>query len=115
MSIVVRGNYTAVRRPATKTARVSETTHRMTRRLVVVGATIIGLLCTYGYIYSTTLFLEHQIELNQSAIQTQLQLQETLFIKDAQLTVPNHVRSLATRMGFVCNDTAVIGTLSNLH
>jgi len=114
MSIAVRGDYTTVRRPATA-IRVSATAARAVRRYVVLGAVIVGLLCTYGYVYSMTLFLERQVELNRTAIQAQLQLQESLLLRDTKLTSPNRVRTSAGAMGLVANNTAVIGTLDNLH
>ncbi len=115
MSIAVRGNYVAVRRPAATATRVSKTTRGTTRQLIIVGATIIGLLCAYGHVYSTTLFLEHQVDLNRSAIQAQLQQQETLLIKDTSLTSPDRVRAVAATMGLAADNAAVIGTLSSLH
>jgi hypothetical protein len=114
MSIAVRGNYTTVRRPAA-VVRVSVTATRAVRRYVVLGTTIIGLLCAYGYVYSTTLFLERQVDLNRTAIQAQLQQQESLLLRDTKLMSPDRVRVAAGAMGLVANNTAVIGTLDNLH
>ncbi len=114
MSIAVRGNYTTIRRPVT-TTRVSVAAARTVRRYIMLGATIVGLLCTYGYVYSMTLFLERQVELNRTAIQAQLQQQESLLLQDATLTSPDRIRTVAGSMGLVANHTAVIGTLNSLH
>jgi hypothetical protein len=72
-------------------------------------------MCAYGYVYSTTLFLERQVDLNRTAIQAQLQLQESLLLRDTKLTSPDRVRTAAGAMGLVANNTAVIGTLNSLH
>lgn len=116
MSIAVRGNYTAVRRPAAA-GRVSTATAtgKAVRRSVVLGIALIGLLCSYGYVYSTTLFLERQIELNRTATQEQLQRQELLLLRDAKLTSPDHVRAAAATIGMVANSSTVIGTLDSTH
>lgn len=114
MSIAVRGNYTTVRHPAA-TVRVSAASRKIARRYAVLGMTIVGLLCAYGYVYSTTLFLEHQVELNRIAIQAQLQLQESLLERDIKLTSPDRMRSAAGAIGMTANNTAVIGALDSLH
>ena len=114
MSIAVRGNYATVRRPAA-TVRVSVAARAAARRYVVLGVTIIGLLCAYGYVYSTTLFLERQVELNRMAIQAQLQQQESLLERDTKLMSPDRVRAAASALGMAANNTAVIGTLDSLH
>lgn len=114
MSIAVKGNYTTVRRPASA-VRVSATTVRAVRRYIALGATIVGLLCAYGYVYSTTLFLERQVEINRTAIQAQLQQQESLLVRDTKLISLGRVRAAASVMGLVANNTAVIGTLDGLH
>jgi len=114
MSIAVRGNYTTVRHPAAA-VRVSARARSATRRYVVLSVTIVGLLCAYGYVYSTTLFLEHQVELNRTAIQVQLQLQESLLERDTKLMSPDRVRAAAGAIGMAANNTVVIGTLDSLH
>lgn len=114
MSIAVRGNYATVRHPAAA-VRVTAASRKTVRRYVVLSMTIIGLLGAYGYVYSTTLFLEHQVELNRMAIQTQLQLQESLLERDIKLTSPDHMRSAAGAIGMMANNTAVIGALDSLH
>ena len=115
MSIAVRGNYTTVRRPAATTVRVSAAAIIAVRRYIVLGVTIVGLLGAYGYVYSTTLFLERQVDLNRTAIQAQLQQQELLLERDTKLLSPDRVRAAAGAMGMVANNTAVIGTLDSLH
>ncbi|MHB8107402.1 MAG: hypothetical protein ACYDH4_08240 [Candidatus Cryosericum sp.] len=114
MSIAVRGNYTTIRRPAA-TVCVSAAARRAARRYVVLGVTIVSLLGAYGYVYSTTLFLERQVDLNRTAIQAQLQQQESLLERDTRLLSPDRVRAAAGAMGMVANNTAVIGTLDSLH
>ncbi|HEY9093470.1 MAG TPA: hypothetical protein VIN62_01310 [Candidatus Cryosericum sp.] len=112
MSIAIKGNYTAVRRPAAA-VRVSAEARTRSLRVAVLAVTIIGLLCAYGYVYSTTLFLQHQVDLNRAAIQAQLQQQEVLLEQDASLTSPDRVRAAADALGLTPNNTAVIGTLDN--
>jgi 3-dehydroquinate dehydratase len=114
MSIAVRGNYTTVRHPST-TVHITAASRKTARRYVVLSLTIVGLLCAYGYVYSTTLFMEHQVELNRTAIQAQLQLQESLLERDIKLTSPDRMRSAAGAIGMTANNTAVIGTLDSLH
>ncbi|MCE5193049.1 MAG: hypothetical protein ABFD13_05455 [Candidatus Cryosericum sp.] len=114
MSIAVRGNYTTVRHPAA-TVRVSAASRKTARRYAVLSVTIVGLLCAYGYVYNTTLFLQHQVELNRTAIQAQLQLQESLLERDIKLTSPDRIRSSAGAIGMRSNNAVVIGTLGSLH
>lgn len=114
MSIAIRGNYTTVRRP-TATVRISVAARVAARRYMVLSLTVVGLLGAYGYVYSTTLFLEHQVELNRTAIQVQLQQQESLLERDTKLMSPDWVRAAAGSMGMAANNTAVIGTLDSLH
>lgn len=114
MSIAVRGNYATVRRPVAA-VRVSAAARVAVRRYIVLSVTVVGLLCAYGYVYSTTLFLERQVELNRTAIQAQLQRQESLLERDTKLMSPDRVRAAACAMGMAANNTAVIGTLESLH
>ncbi|HWQ21887.1 MAG TPA: hypothetical protein VN478_04080 [Clostridia bacterium] len=114
MSIAVRGNYTTIRRPVAA-VRVSAEARVAVRRYIVLGATVVSLLCAYGYVYSTTLFLESQVDLNRTAIQAQLQQQESLLERDTRLMSPDRVRAAASALGMAANNTAVIGTLDSLH
>lgn len=114
MSIAVRGNYATVRHPAAA-VRVSAASRKTARRYVALSVSIVGLLCAYGYVYTTTLFLQHQVELNRTAIQAQLQLQESLLERDIKLTSPDRMRAAAGAIGMTANTTAVIGTLDSLH